>query len=176
MFGPDYAYIKGSYRDTGLAENITHDAVSTGTYYVRVYGYPIGSGSHNASETYALTVGTASGPVTIVTPPQNRNVPAGANTSFSVVASGASPLAYQWQRDNTDIPGATGPTYITPVLTLGDSGAQFRVRVTNAFGFAFSSPATLTVNYGQCDYLDRRGGRRQLVQPHQLESHAPCRR
>ena len=55
LFGPDYAYIKGSYRDTGLTETITHDAVSTGTYYVRVYGYPIGSGSHNASETYALT-------------------------------------------------------------------------------------------------------------------------
>ena len=146
LFGPDYAYIKGSYRDTGLAESFTHNAISTGTYYVRVYGYPVGNGSHNTTEPYTLTVGIASGPVTIVTPPQNRIVPAGASASFSVVASGASPLVYQWQRDNTDIPGATSPTYATPVLTLADSGAQFRVRVTNAFGFALSSPATLTVN------------------------------
>ena len=87
---------------------------------------------------YALTVGTASGPVRVVTPPQNRNVPAGANGSFSVIASGASPLGYQWQHDNVDIPGASSPTYVTPVLTLGDSGAQFRVRVSNAFGFALA--------------------------------------
>jgi hypothetical protein len=146
LFGPDYAYIKGSYRDTGVAENITHNAISTGTYYVRVYGYPVGNGSHNTTTPYALTVGTASGPVIIVTPPQNRNVPAGANASFNVVASGASPLAYQWQRDSVDIPGATSPTYATPVLTLADSGAQFRVRVTNAFGFTFSAPASLSVS------------------------------
>ena len=146
LFGPDYAYIKGSYRDTGLAENITHNAISTGTYYVRVYGYPVGSGSHNTTTPYTLMAGISSGPVTIVTPPQGRSVPAGANASFSVVASGASPLAYQWQRDNVDIPGATGPTYATPTLTLADSGAQFRVRVTNAFGFALSDSAMLTVN------------------------------
>ncbi|HAO77802.1 MAG TPA: hypothetical protein DCQ92_02280 [Verrucomicrobia subdivision 3 bacterium] len=146
LFGPDYAYIKGSYRDTGLAENITHDATSTGTYYVRVYGYPAGNGSHNAAVPYTLTAGVVSGPVTILTPPQNRAVPAGASASFSVIASGAPLLAYQWQRDNVDIPGATGPTYITPILALGDLGAQFRVRVTNAFGFALSAPATLTVN------------------------------
>jgi hypothetical protein len=146
LFGPDYLYIKGSYRDTGLAENITHNAISTGTYYVRVYGYPVGNGSHNTTTPYALTASTASGPVTIVTPLQNRTVPAGANASFSVVASGALPLAYQWQRDNTDIPGATGPTYTTSALTVSDSGAQFRVRVTNAFGFVISAPASLTVN------------------------------
>jgi len=146
LFGPDYAYIKGSYRDTGLAENITHDATSTGTYFVRVYGYPIGNGSHNAAVPYALTAGVVSGPVAILTPPQNRSVPVGASASFSVVASGAPPLAYQWQRNGVDIPGATGPTYATPVLTLADSGAQFRVRVTNAFGSVLSAPATLTVN------------------------------
>ena len=146
LYGPDYAYIRGSYRDTGLEENITHNATSIGTYYVRVYGYPVGNGSHNAAVSYTLTAGLVSGPVTILTPPQNRSVSAGASASFSVTAAGASPLAFQWQRDNVDIPGATGPTYATSVLALGDSGAQFRVRVTNAFGFVLSAPATLTVN------------------------------
>src|SRR5205814_1776980 len=79
LFGPDYAYIKGSYRDVGLAETVTHDATSAGTYYLRVYGYPVGSGSHNTSEVYGLIAEIATGPVTISTPPQSRTVPAGAN-------------------------------------------------------------------------------------------------
>src|SRR5262249_22690518 len=67
LFGPDYAYIKGSYRDGDLAENITHNATVTGTYWVRIYGYPVGNGSHNAAVPYTLTAGIISGPVTIVT-------------------------------------------------------------------------------------------------------------
>jgi hypothetical protein len=55
-------------------------------------------------------------------------------------------LAYQWQRDGVDIAGAINPTYATPILGLGDSGAQFRVRVSNGFGSVFSSSATVTVN------------------------------
>lgn len=123
LYGPDAAYITGSYNDTGLAEHITWNATVTGTYYVRVYGYPAGNGSHNATVPYTLTAGFSSGPVTILTPPADRTVPAGASASFSVTATGAPPLAYQWQRDGVDIPGATGPNYATPALTLADSGA-----------------------------------------------------
>ncbi len=54
LFGPNAAYIKGSYRDTGLSEIITHNAAISGTYWVRVYGYPLGNGSHNTTVPFAL--------------------------------------------------------------------------------------------------------------------------
>ncbi|MSU64049.1 MAG: hypothetical protein EXS31_16925, partial [Pedosphaera sp.] len=62
LFGPDAAYISGSYRDTGLAENITHNATVIGTYYVRVYGYPLGSGSYDATKPYGLMANFVTGP------------------------------------------------------------------------------------------------------------------
>ena len=44
-------------------------------------------------------------------------------------------VAYQWQQasadlDFTDIPGATEDTLETPVLTLAESGIQYRVLLT----------------------------------------------
>lgn len=56
LFGPDATYIEGSYRDSGLAENIAYDATITGTYFVRVYGYPVGNGSHNTTTSYTLVI------------------------------------------------------------------------------------------------------------------------
>ena len=59
-----------------------------------------------------------------------------ASATFSVTASGMTPLTYQWQKNGVDIPGAMGSTYPTPPTTLADSGSQFRVRVSNSAGSA----------------------------------------
>ncbi|HYX68498.1 MAG TPA: choice-of-anchor D domain-containing protein, partial [Terriglobales bacterium] len=66
--------------------------------------------------------------------------------TFSVAASGTSPLSYQWQKNGTTISGATAASYTTPTETTADSGAQFTVVVSNAAGSATSAAATLTVN------------------------------
>ncbi len=42
------------------------------------------------------------------------------------------------------IPGATGASYTTPTVALGDSGSNFEVTVSNASGSATSNTATLT--------------------------------
>jgi hypothetical protein len=63
-----------------------------------------------------------------------------------VVAAGTPPLTYQWQRDGNPIAGATAAAYTTPATVLADSGAAFRVVVTNGAGSATSAAATLTVN------------------------------
>lgn len=81
----------------------------------------------------------------ITAPPQPRTVTAGQTASFSVEATGAAPLAYQWRRDDVPIPGATSAAYVTPATTAADDGARFTVRVSNAAGAATSGPATLTV-------------------------------
>ena len=43
--------------------------------------------------------------------PQSQTVAIGQVVTFTVAASGATPLSYQWQRNDVNIPGATSDTY-----------------------------------------------------------------
>ncbi|HTH49229.1 MAG TPA: immunoglobulin domain-containing protein, partial [Candidatus Limnocylindria bacterium] len=88
-----------------------------------------------------LTVRT---PPNVTTDPASQTVVQGGPVTFSVVAAGTGPLAYQWQRATTNLPGATGPSYSIPSVALGDAGS-YRVVVTNLAGTATSAAATLTV-------------------------------
>lgn len=92
---------------------------------------------------------SVSGAPSISADPLPQTVAVGATGTFTVSASGAPTLAYQWQRNDTDIGGATNPTYTTPATVLGDSGAVFRCRVSNGVGTATSNGATLRVVDGQ---------------------------
>jgi hypothetical protein len=97
----------------------------------------------------SATVGQAGGELTaptIATQPLNATVALAQTTTFSVNATGSTPLSYQWQRDGADIAGATGATYTTPAAISSDNGATFRVVVSNSAGSVTSSDATLTVN------------------------------
>jgi hypothetical protein len=79
------------------------------------------------------------------TQPTSQTVTLGQTATFSVVATGTAPLAYQWQKNNTNISGATSASYTTPATVAGDNAATFRVVVTNSAGNATSNAATLTV-------------------------------
>ncbi len=82
----------------------------------------------------------------ISTQPASKSVIVGQPASFGVVAIGTSPLNYQWQKNGTAIASAANSsTYTTPPTGTGDSGAQFRVVVSNSAGQVTSAPATLTV-------------------------------
>jgi len=80
----------------------------------------------------------------ITTQPDSKTVSVGSPVSFMVIASGPT-LSYQWTRNGTNIVGATGASYTLATTTLADSGAQFRVRVTNSYGSKLSNIAVLTV-------------------------------
>lgn len=95
-----------------------------------------------------LTVNSAPVAPTITTQPANQTVTAGQSATFSVVATGTAPLSYQWQKNAADITNATSASYMTPVTTTADSGALFRVVVSNSAGSITSNTATLTVNPG----------------------------
>lgn len=83
----------------------------------------------------------------IATQPANGSVTVGQTATFAVVATGTSPLAYQWRKNQANISGATGASYTTPATTSADNGASFDVVVSNGIPpNATSSPATLTVN------------------------------
>ncbi len=97
---------------------------------------------NSISHTATLTVFI---PPAITGQPANRSIDRGQQATFSVVASGSSPLTYQWERDEVEIPGATSASYTTPATTDDDTGATFRCIVTNAAGSATSAGATLKV-------------------------------
>jgi len=92
-----------------------------------------GSGSHN------------SGFPSITTQPANQTVAVGQSATFRVVATGASPLSYQWQKSGAAISGATAASYTTPPTAAGDTGSMYRVIVSNSAGQVISNPATLAV-------------------------------
>jgi hypothetical protein len=107
---------------------------------------------------YSVTVTGALGPVTsnivaltvlgtpvITSQPQASTVTAGSTATFSVTAT-PSNLSYMWLRNGVPVNGATGAQYTTPVLTTGDSGADYSVVVYNAAGATVSNLAVLTVN------------------------------
>jgi MYXO-CTERM domain-containing protein len=97
------------------------------------------------SDPAVLTVLAAPVPPTITTQPANVTVTEGDTATFTVVATGAAPLTYQWKKDGTDITGATSASYTTPATTLADDGAAFTVVVSNVAGTVTSDPAVLTV-------------------------------
>jgi hypothetical protein len=101
----------------------------------------------------ALTVPNSTVPPAPTAPaitqqPTNQTVSAGLTATFSVSATGTSPLSYQWQKNGTSVSGATFATYTTPATTSGDNGATFQVIVSNSAGSINSNSVTLTVSSG----------------------------
>jgi hypothetical protein len=99
----------------------------------------------------AVANGISSDPVTfflgslaITAQPQNKTVLEGQSASFTVGAAGDVPIAYQWQKEGTDVFGATSSTYSIVAAQASDAGGYSAV-VTNATGAITSSVATLVV-------------------------------
>jgi glucose/arabinose dehydrogenase len=124
---------------TGIASPVDLKVADDGSLYYLARG----SGTA-AGVVFRITYG-ASAP-TITMHPSSRTVQPGASVTFSVRASGPTPLRYQWQRNGVDIAGATGQDLTLASVALSDSGARFRARVTNDFGNVLSNEAVLTVN------------------------------
>jgi hypothetical protein len=115
-------------------------SADNGTTFRVIVTNPVTSVTSNAA---TLTVNT--GP-SITTQPANQTVNVGQTATFTVVATGAAPLSYQWQKNQVNIAGATSASYTTPATTSADSGASFQVIVTNPVTSVTSNAATLMVN------------------------------
>ena len=80
----------------------------------------------------------------IVSSSQNQTVTNGANVTFSVNATGTPPLAYQWQLNNMNLPGATSSNLTLTAVTFAQAGF-YTVVITNVLGSAGSGPVALSV-------------------------------
>ena len=89
-----------------------------------------------------LTV-TAVGPA-ITSNPTSQAVTVGTSVTFSVTATGSPPLSYQWRKNGTDIPSATGSSYTIASAQSGDA-ATYTAFVSNVGGSVLSGGATLIV-------------------------------
>lgn len=112
---------------------------------------PYGTAVSNPS---LLTVTPPS--ITITQPPAAVSVSAGVSASFTVVATGAGTLSYQWRKDGTNILNATTSTYTIPTAQVSDAGL-YSVVVSQGTESVTSSGALLTVSlYHNADYRPAR--------------------
>ena len=87
---------------------------------------------------------TVNGIPFILSQPQGVAVALGQSASFSVLAIGTAPLAYQWRFSGNNIPGATASSF-TLDSVAGTNNGPYSVVVTNVFGATTSSDALLAV-------------------------------
>ena len=97
-----------------------------------------GSLTSNAA---TLTVDTAPA---IIGQPQSAVRTVGESVTFSVAATGTTPLGNQWRKGGGNIGGANGNSYTISPVTTGDAGSYDCV-VTNGCGTAPSAAASVTV-------------------------------
>jgi glucose/arabinose dehydrogenase len=92
---------------------------------------------------YKVVYSGGSAPV-INQQPTNETVSQGQTAVFSVMAGGASPLTYQWYKNNVAISGATTATYTIPNAQTANQGS-YKVIISNNYGNVTSNTVSLTV-------------------------------
>lgn len=79
----------------------------------------------------------------ITTQPASSFVLNGADYTLSVVATGFSPITYQWEKDTTNITDATDSTYVVQDFSSDSSRGIYRVEVTCDGNTVNSNDATV---------------------------------
>ncbi len=164
-FNPDPQYIRGTATTAAARsvanyvrfDNIQPDA--SGTIILSAVSYnepgevPAGTAPINAVQLLLNPPATVEPPV-VSAQPTSQNVVVGATASFSVTATGAGPLTYQWRKgsvnltDGGKISGATTATLNIAGVTDADTGT-YSVAVGNAGGSTFSAAVVLSTYNGQ---------------------------
>jgi len=106
------------------------------------------TGSNTVPAAVTITV-KAMIPPSISNQPVSQTVQAGTTVSFSITATGADPLTYQWYKNGAKIDAALNSSAATATLTLSNvsnaDASSYYVVVSNGAGVATSNSAMLTV-------------------------------
>lgn len=144
---PTYQWKKDGVEITG-ATNATLSFSSVQTTDAGTYSVVATNSAGTATSSDAvLTVNLPAAP-SITTQPAAQSKLAGESATFNVVASSTVPVTYQWQKDGTDITGATNAALMIANVQSSDQGS-YTVVVSNAGGSVASDAATLTVTASQ---------------------------
>lgn len=79
----------------------------------------------------------------VIVQPKNQNAAVGDSTSFSVTATGAEPLKYQWQFNGTNLGGLMASSFTLFNVQTSQAG-NYSVVITNSHGAVTSLSAALT--------------------------------
>lgn len=113
----------------------TFSAIAGTNYYIQL------AGESGASFNFRLNATDAP---QIIAQPQDQSITVGDSTLFTVVATGPTPLAYQWQFNGTNLVGQTLPILAIDNANTNRSG-NYRVWITNSAGITVSQSAHLSI-------------------------------
>jgi hypothetical protein len=111
---------------------------------VMIFNTALSSGDRATVDNY---LGAKYFPFTITQQPVDVSTVEGRTATFTVTANqGSAHFSYQWQKNSTDILGATNASYTTPILATGDNGETYQVVIgIPGLSTNISSQANLTV-------------------------------
>jgi hypothetical protein len=147
--------LQGGFFFSNIFRTVTlSNLPATGTYNI-VFVLAEFNGFQNLTVDYGnlpllQQIGTITAP-SIITQPVSQTVNSGSGVTFSVFATGSSPLSYQWYVSFNNgvsysvLPSATSSTLSFGSNTTANSGELYIVRVSNSAGVIDSVAARLTV-------------------------------
>lgn len=139
---PSFQWRKNGVDIDGQTSSVLNIA-AVGAGDVDAYTCFISNSCGNATTSPAnLTMKTAP---TVAQQPVAAELCEGQSLSLSVGYSGTEPVTVQWQRNETDIPGAVGPLYSVMAVGQNDSGS-YRAVLTNSCGSVTSDAAAISVS------------------------------
>jgi hypothetical protein len=139
-----YQWYDGSGAISGAtSSSYTINSVSSsdaGSYYCKVSNVCNSTGVQSSS--ISLTVKSAA---VIIAQSGTTEACSGSSASFSVTASGSSPLSYQWYKNNQAVTGATNNTLVLSTTTSASAGSYYCI-ISNSCGTATSVVTNLVIN------------------------------
>jgi hypothetical protein len=132
----------------GATGTISGTPTAIGTYTLSLLAYERRDGGGDSYGptlvSFVITATPSAGP-TITTPPASQTVPAGTTATLTVTVLANPAPTYQWRKNGTLVPGATGATLTLNNVQASDAGS-YTVVVSNLAGLVTSAPAVLTVS------------------------------
>lgn len=137
--------------DHGLALRTDGEVFAWGENYIGQTQIPLHAVkviAIDAGATHSIALVEVSTNISILRQPVSEAVALDSMVTLNVFASGQGPLHYQWQKDGTNIPGATNATYIISSAQSADAG-DYNAWVSNSVESVSSNVATLSVGDDQ---------------------------
>jgi len=121
---------------------------TAGTYNLTLQTFEFTNNGGSASPIYNYTItvtGSSNTAPAFTTQPASQSVTVGAAVTFTAAATGSPAPTFQWQKDGTNIAGATSTSYSIASASAGDAGS-YTIIASNSAGSVTSNAASLTVS------------------------------